>query len=87
MAFERQGKIEKKISYSLFLNGPNVHFGSILFGAVHKTYNTLDSNSRIIITAQSVAILDGNLYGKSVVDIQFPVLLDSGTYSVYLQNL
>ena len=101
MAFERQGKIEKKISYSLFLNGPNVHFGSILSGAVDKSkyaeelcthpmrqaYNTLDSNSRIIITVRSVAILDGNLYGKSVVDIQFPMLLDSGTYSVYLQNL
>ncbi|QHB08401.1 hypothetical protein SCEN_G00150 [Saccharomyces cerevisiae] len=54
---------------------------------MRQAYNTLDSNSRIIITAQSVAILDGNLYGKSVVDIQFPVLLDSGTYSVYLQNL
>ncbi|CAI5093605.1 BTE_HP_G0106640.mRNA.1.CDS.1 [Saccharomyces cerevisiae] len=36
-ALNRKLFIEKKISYSLFLNGPNVHFGSILFGAVHKS--------------------------------------------------
>ncbi|CAD6626831.1 BAH_G0017390.mRNA.1.CDS.1 [Saccharomyces cerevisiae] len=47
MAFERQGKIEKKISYSLFLNGPNVHFGSILFGAVIKV-GTQNSSAHIL---------------------------------------
>ncbi|CAI4047470.1 hypothetical protein N7582_004117 [Saccharomyces uvarum] len=96
MALKRQGKIEK-IAYSLFLNEPNARFGSILFGAVDKSkysgqlytlpmlkaYNTLDSSAGMEITAQSVAILDSKSGNKTVSEVQFPVLFDSGTsYSV-----
>ncbi|CAI4720905.1 CQS_1a_G0043630.mRNA.1.CDS.1 [Saccharomyces cerevisiae] len=93
IALKDQGKIEK-IAYSLFLNEPNAHFGSILFGAVDKSkysgqlytlpmleaYNNLDSlNQGMFVTAQSVAILDGKSGNKTVSDVRFPVLFDSGT--------
>ena len=93
MELKTQGKIEKT-AYSLFLNEPNAHFGSILFGAVDKSkysgqlytlpmlqaYNTFDSLSPgMSVTAQSVAILDGKSGNNTVSDVQFPVLLDSGT--------
>ncbi|KOG98738.1 pepsin-like aspartic protease DI49_2620, partial [Saccharomyces eubayanus] len=93
MALKRQGKI-KKMAYSLFLNDPNARFGSILFGAVDKSkysgqlytlpmlqaYNTLAARgSGMVITAQSVAILDSKSGNKTVSDVQFPVLLDSGS--------
>ncbi|CAI4407518.1 BDH_1b_G0027880.mRNA.1.CDS.1 [Saccharomyces cerevisiae] len=97
MELKNQGKINK-IAYSLFLNGPDAHFGSILFGAVDKSkytgqlytlpmlqaFNTLGSNPGMIITAQSVAILDSESGNKTVSDIQFPVMLDSGTTFSYL---
>lgn len=80
------------------MNGPDAHFGSILFGAVDKSkytgqlytlpmlqaFNTLGSNPGMIITAQSVAILDSESGNKTVSDIQFPVMLDSGTTFSYL---
>ncbi|WBF12626.1 hypothetical protein N7582_001935 [Saccharomyces uvarum] len=93
MALKRQGKIEK-IAYSLFLNEPNARFGSILFGAVDKSkytgqlytlpmlqaYNTFDAGGPgMYITAQSVAILDSVSGNKTVSEVQFPVLFDSGT--------
>ena len=93
MALKNQGKIEK-IAYSLFLNEPNARFGSILFGAVDKSkytgqlytlpmlqaYNTLDAlGGGMLVTAQSVAILDSISGNKTVSEVQFPVLFDSGT--------
>ncbi|CAI4980943.1 CGH_1_HP_G0059460.mRNA.1.CDS.1 [Saccharomyces cerevisiae] len=98
MELKNQGKINK-IAYSLFLNGPDAHFGSILFGAVDKNkysgqlytlpmlqaFNTLDSlGPGMFVTAQSVAILDSESGNKTVSDIQFPVMLDSGTTFSYL---
>ena len=93
MALKSQGKIEK-IAYSLFLNEPNARFGSILFGAVDKSkysgqlytlpmlqaYNTLDAlYSGMFVTAQSAAIIDSKSGNKTVSEVQFPVLFDSGT--------
>ncbi|KOG99275.1 Yps5p DI49_1721, partial [Saccharomyces eubayanus] len=93
MALKSQGKIEK-IAYSLFLNERNARFGSILFGAVDKSkysgqlytlpmlqaYNSLDANNPgMFVTAQSVAILDSKSGNKTVSEVQFPVLFDSGT--------
>ena len=93
MALKSQGKI-KKIAYSLFLNEPSARFGSILFGAVDKSeysgqlytlpmlqaYNTLDAtDAGMFVTAQSVAILDSKSGNKTVSEVQFPVLFDSGT--------
>lgn len=93
MALKSYGKIEK-MAYSLFLNEPEAHFGSILFGAVDKNkysgqlytlpmlqaFNTLDSlGPGMFVTAQSVAISDGFSGNKTVSEIQFPVLFDSGT--------
>lgn len=78
MALKSYGKIEK-MAYSLFLNEPEAHFGSILFGAVDKNkysgqlytlpmlqaFNTLDSlGPGMFVTAQSVAISDGFLETK-----------------------
>ena len=93
MALKSQGKIEK-IAYSLFLNEPSARFGSILFGAVDKSeysgqlytlpmlqaYNTLDAlYSGMFVTAQSAAIIDSKSGNKTVSEVQFPVLFDSGT--------
>nr|CAI6494281.1 BBF_HP1_G0016680.mRNA.1.CDS.1 [Saccharomyces cerevisiae] len=93
MALKSYGKIEK-MAYSFFLNEPEAHFGSILFGAVDKNkysgqlytlpmlqaFNTLDSlGPGMFVTAQSVAISDGFSGNKTVSEIQFPVLFDSGT--------
>ncbi|CAI4035797.1 hypothetical protein SMKI_08G2600 [Saccharomyces mikatae IFO 1815] len=93
MALKSHGKIEK-IAYSLFLNEPKAHFGSILFGAVDKSkysgqlytlpmlqaYDTLDSVSPgMFVTAQSVAVLNGDSGNKTVSKVRFPVLFDSGT--------
>ena len=45
-----------------------------------QAYNTFDSLSPgMSVTAQSVAILDGKSGNNTVSDVQFPVLLDSGT--------
>nr|CAI6462662.1 BAF_HP1_G0027690.mRNA.1.CDS.1 [Saccharomyces cerevisiae] len=49
-----------------------------------QAFNTLGSNPGMIITAQSVAILDSESGNKTVSDIQFPVMLDSGTTFSYL---
>lgn len=93
MALKNQGKI-KKIAYSLFLNELNARFGSILFGAVDKSkysgqlytlpmlqaFNTFDSEfAGMFVTAQSVAILDSKSGNKTVSEVQFPVVFDSGT--------
>ncbi|CAI4407057.1 BDN_1c_G0027790.mRNA.1.CDS.1 [Saccharomyces cerevisiae] len=98
MALKSYGKIEK-MAYSLFLNEPEAHFGSILFGAVDKNkysgqlytlpmlqaFNTLDSlGPGMFVTAQGVAISDGFSGNKTVSEIQFPVLFDSGTTFSYL---
>ncbi|MCQ5086579.1 pepsin-like aspartyl protease, partial [Cutibacterium acnes] len=45
-----------------------------------QAFNTLDSlGPGMFVTAQSVAISDGFSGNKTVSEIQFPVLFDSGT--------
>lgn len=98
MKLKAQGTINH-VAYSLFLNEPDAHSGSILFGAVdHSRYsgqlytipllNPYQSRGvqnpiEFDVTVQGVGISQSGST-KTITTTKFPALLDSGTTLTYM---